>query len=217
MYLDFICWQMNRQKNGFRGVAVKMRLCCKHPMLSLRVVWTSIPQFQNIHWASKETCHFKSLLQSDTHRLTKTHNIKINHIWAQISYKFSSWSTSEKSKGCFLSKRRKCIEIAKGNFSKTTETALWETPRKAAYSDHSIAIHSFSKAGYVTAELAIVRAELCDRRRRALSVIFFLMTSIDFTLCYSFFDSSKHSFFFLDVNLEIDRSWLINNEMNEEQ
>ena len=35
--------------------------------------------------------------------------------------------------------------------------------QKAAYSEHSIAIHSISKVGYVTAVLAIVRAELCAR------------------------------------------------------
>ena len=87
-------------------------------------------------------------------------------------------------KGLLLSKRIKWGEIAKGHFSKITEAACWEPPRKAVYSEHSIAIHSFSKAGYVTAELAIVHAELraweattfCD---------FWKMTSSDFTLFYS--------------------------------
>ena len=48
--------------------------------------------------------------------------------------------------------------------------------RKAAYSKHSIAIHSISKEGYVTTVLAIVptelRAQEAGGRRRAVSVIF---------------------------------------------
>ena len=54
------------------------------------------------------------------------------------------------------------------SFFKITETARWEPLRKTAYSEHSIL-----KAGYVTAVLAIVRAELrareasscCDKKK----------------------------------------------------
>ena len=52
------------------------------------------------------------------------------------------------------------MKPAKGHFSNITETAHREPPRKAAYSEHSIAIHSILMAGYVTAVLAFVRAEL---------------------------------------------------------
>ena len=44
---------------------------------------------------------------------------------------------------------------------------LHEGPPKGAYSEHSIAIHSISKAGYVTAVLAIVRTELLAREARS--------------------------------------------------
>ena len=91
-------------------------------------------------------------------------------------------------------KGEKCDEIVKGHFSKITETARWEPPRKAAYSEHSIAIHSISKAGYVTTVLAIVRTKI--RAREASSFCdFWKITSSDFTLFYSFLDSSKHNFF----------------------
>ena len=94
-----------------------------------------------------------------------------------------------------LLKRKKSGEIAKGHFSKITETARWEPPQKGAYSEHSIAIHSISKAGYVTAVLAIVRAEL--RAREASNFCdFWKMTSCDFTLFYSFFFNSSIRLFF---------------------
>ena len=94
----------------------------------------------------------------------------------------------------FSQKGEKCGEIAKGNFSKITQTARWEPPRKSAYSEHSIAIHSISKTGYVTAILAIVRAEL--RAREASSFCdFWKMTSCNFTFIFLFFDSMKRLFF----------------------
>ena len=71
-------------------------------------------------------------------------------------------------------------------FSKITETAHshWEPLRKAVYSEHSIAIHSISKAGFVTAALAIVRTEL--RAWEASSFCdFWKITFCDVTLFYS--------------------------------
>ena len=68
-------------------------------------------------------------------------------------------------------------------------------PRKATNSEHSIAIHSISKAGYVTAVLAIVCTEL--RAREASSFCdFWQMTSCDFTLFYSFLTQAIMIFFF---------------------
>ena len=81
-------------------------------------------------------------------------------IFGHINYAdkllFSLMSTSEKSKNC-LSKKEKMQWNRKRIFflQKSQETARWEPLRKAAHSEHSIAIHSISKAGYVIAVLAI--------------------------------------------------------------
>ena len=83
------------------------------------------------------------------------------------------------------------MKSQKGHFSKITENAPWESPRKAAYSEHSIL-----KVGYVTAILTFVPTEL--RAREASSFCeFWKMTSCDFTLIYSFFTHTNISF--LDV------------------
>ena len=82
--------------------------------------------------------------------------LRMKHIW--------------KIRGCFCQKGEKSGEIAKGHFSNITETACREFPRKAAYSKHSIVIHSISKAGYVTAILWF----------------FEKWPSLQFTLFYSF-------------------------------
>ena len=89
-----------------------------------------------------------------------------------------------KIKGLLLPKRRKMRWNRKVHFSKITETAHWELLRKAAYSEHSIAIHSISMAGCVTAVLAFVRAALRGRKTSS-SVIFWKVTSCDFTPFYS--------------------------------
>ena len=52
------------------------------------------------------------------------------------------------------------MKLQNGHFSKITETACWEPPRKNI---QYIAIHSISKAGYVTAVLAIVCTEVRAR------------------------------------------------------
>ena len=52
------------------------------------------------------------------------------------------------------------MKSQKVTLNKITETTRWERPRKATDSEHSIAIHSTSKAGYVTAVWAIVCTEL---------------------------------------------------------
>ena len=53
-----------------------------------------------------------------------------------------------KSKGCFYQKRRQIWWNRKRSVSKITQTAHWEPPQKAAYSEHLIAFHSISKASY---------------------------------------------------------------------
>ena len=95
-----------------------------------------------------------SILQSDTHY--KIHLIKLNYVWTQIKLQYSLVSTSDKTKACLRQKVQKWGEIAKGYFKKITETVHCELPRKPAHSELSIAIHSISRAGYVTAALTFV-------------------------------------------------------------
>ena len=80
----------------------------------------------------------------------------------------------------FAKKEKNVMKSQKDTFKKS-QKMLPENlhDRKAAYSKHSIAIHSISKAGllkYVTTVLAIVptelRAQEAGGRRRAVSVIF---------------------------------------------
>ena len=61
----------------------------------------------------------------------------------------------------FAKKEKNVMKSQKVTFKKS-QKMLPENlhDRKAAYSKHSIAIHSISKAGYVTTILAIVRTEL---------------------------------------------------------
>ena len=59
-----------------------------------------------------------------------------------------------------MSKRRKCGEIEKGNISEIAETAHRESSTETEYPEHSIAIHSILKAGYVTAVPAFVCSDL---------------------------------------------------------
>ena len=121
----------------------------------------------NIHWASKETYHFFRAT------ITKIHFIKINHIWTQISYCSPNESHLKNLRVSFVKKEKNAVKLQiKGHFKKITETARWKPPRKAACSQHSIAIHSISKADYVTAVLAIVRSQL-----RAVFCDFWKMTS----------------------------------------
>ena len=105
-----------------------------------------------------------------------------------------SWSPSEKSKGCAFQKGETFGEKAKGNFSKITETARWEPPRKPAYSEHSIAIHSISMAGYVISVLGIVRAELCAREASSFCV-FWTNDLLRIHIILLFFDLIKRLFF----------------------
>ena len=87
------------------------------------------------------------------------------------------------------------MKLQKGHFSIITETARWQPPRKAVYSEYSIiAIHSISKAGYVTAVLAIIRTELHAREASSFCD-FWKMTFCNFTLFYSFLTKANILFF----------------------
>ena len=47
----------------------------------------------------------------------------MNHIWTQISYSYLYYAHLKKTKVYLSQKGEKCGEIAKGQFSKITETA----------------------------------------------------------------------------------------------
>ena len=143
----------------------------------------------HIHWASKETYHFFRAM------LTKIHRIKMNHIWTQISYGSPHDAHLKNKMVAFVKKEKNAVKLQNVIFSKITETARWEPLRMAAYSEHSIAIHSISKAGYVSTGLVIVCPEL--RARKASSFCdFWKLTFCDFTLFYS---SLTQTFVFWDV------------------
>ena len=59
----------------------------------------------------------------------------------------------------------------KGHFSKIAATAHRASSAEAAYSEHSIALHSISMAGYINAVPAFVCFEL-PAREATVSVIF---------------------------------------------
>ena len=68
----------------------------------------------------------------------------MNYIWTQISYSSQEAHLKNQRVAC-VKKEKNAVKLQK---------------RKAAYSEHSIGINSISKADYVTAALAIVRAKL---------------------------------------------------------
>ena len=76
--------------------------------------------------------------------------------------------------------------MQKVSFQKSQKLLTETLPRKDAYSEHSMAIHSISMSGYVTAVLAFVHAELRGRETSSFCN-FFKVTFCDFTLFYSFF------------------------------
>ena len=76
-----------------------------------------------------------------------------------------------KIKGLLLSKPlEKNVKSQRGIFQISHKPLIYAS-RKAAYSEHTLYIHSISMAGYVTAVLAFIRDEV-RARRRAVSVIF---------------------------------------------
>ena len=67
----------------------------------------------------------------------------------------------------------------KGHFSKITETAHWASSTEADYSEHLIAIHSISMAGYVNTVPAFVCFEIPAREASSFCD-FWKLTSCDF-------------------------------------
>ena len=132
-----------------------------------------------VYWASKET----SLLQNDAHKDPRHQNQ--SYLDTDIKSYSSPYEAHLKNQRLLLSKERKCGDVANGNFSKNHRNCLWEPPWKATYSEHSIAIHSISKAGYATAVLFVVHEEL--RAREVSSFCdFWKFTSCDFNFNLNF-------------------------------
>ena len=87
--------------------------------------------------------------------------------------------------------------LLKVTFKKSHKLLAENLRERPPIQNISMAIHSISKAGIVTAVLAIVRTEL--RAWEASSFCdFWNMTSCDFTLFYSFL-TQANIIFFLDV------------------
>ena len=86
---------------------------------------------------------------------------------------------SEKHNIFSFQKGEKCGYITKGHLSKIAKTAHQASSTEAAYSEHSIAIHSISMAGYVNAVLAFVCFELPAREASSFCD-FSKLTSCDF-------------------------------------
>ena len=79
-------------------------------------------------------------------------------------------------------------------FQKSQKLLTETLPRKAAYSEHSMAIHSISMSGYITAVLAFVHAELRGQETSSFCD-FWQVTFCDFTLLYSFLTQPNICFF----------------------
>ena len=147
-----------------------------------------------LHWASKETYHFFRVT------FTEIHCIKINHIWTQISFNTVSLLNENiwKSQDFLAWKRRKMrLNHERSYFENCrncSPSELWASSTEAAYSEHSIAIHSISMAGYVNTIRAIVCFELPAREASSFCD-FWKLTSCDFIAFISSLIEVNFSFF----------------------
>ena len=80
----------------------------------------------------------------------------MNHIWLHISYSSPYEAHLKGIKDCLCQKVENCSEIAKGHLKNHTNGSLSKLYERLAFSEYSIAIHSISVVGYVTALLAFV-------------------------------------------------------------
>ena len=122
-----------------------------------------------------------SLLQGDAS--LKIHAIKINNVWTQISFNTPLIRISEKTQDFLPSKRSKMRLNHERSFFENhrncSPSEHWASSTEAAYSEHSIAIHSISMAGYVNAVRAIVCFKLPAREASSFCD-FWKLTSCDF-------------------------------------
>ena len=147
--------------------------------------FATLPALQEIqlHRVSKETYYFFRAT------LTRIHCIIINHIWTQISYRYSFPYEAhlKNQRVAFAKKKKYAMKLQKVIFLKSQKLLtenLYERP-PIQKSEYSMAIHSMSMAGYVTAVLAFVHAELCGRESRSFCD-FWKVSSCNFTPFSSF-------------------------------
>ena len=120
----------------------------------------------------------KLITSSEQHSLQSTASKLI--IFRHISYSSPYEAHLQDWNVAFAKKEKNVMKSQKITLKKSQKP-----PQKAAYSEHSIAFHSISKAGYVTAALAIVHTQL--RAREASGFCdFWKMTSCKFTLISSY-------------------------------
>ena len=73
----------------------------------------------NLHWASKETYPFFRAT------LTKIHNIKVNHIWTEITYYSSHDAHLKNQRVAFVKKEKNAVKSQKV-FKKKSQNLLAE-------------------------------------------------------------------------------------------
>ena len=92
-------------------------------ILAFNAIYNHIHCFKNAIYTERQ----KKLITLFRATLTKIHCIKINHIWIHISHS-TPYEAHLKNKALIVSKNwEKFSELAKGYFSKITETAHWST------------------------------------------------------------------------------------------
>ena len=128
----------------------------------INIDWCTMlfPLWCNINWASKETYHFFRTT------LTKIHCIKNNNIWTQISFNTPLKEYLKNTRFSHVKNERTRLNLERSFFENRrncSPSELWASSTEAAYSEHSIAIHSISMAGYVNAVPAFVCFELPAR------------------------------------------------------
>ena len=124
--------------------------------------------FFKLNWASKETYHFFRTT------LTKIHCIKNNNIWTQISFNTPLEEYLKNTRFSRVKNERTRLNHERSFFENRKNCSP-----EAAYSEHSIAIHSISMAGYVNAVPAFVCFELPARGASSFCD-FWKLTSCDF-------------------------------------
>ena len=144
-----------------------------------------------IHWTSNETYHFFRLML-----------IKMNHIWTLISYSSPHEAHLKIQRVAFVKKEKNEVKHERSFFENRRNCSPSELHGGSLYSEHSIALHSISMAGYATTVPAFVCFRLPAREASSFCD-FWKLTSCDFTAFFSLLtEVHVNLYFFLDVLLE---------------
>ena len=141
-----------------------------------------------VHWASKETSHFFRVT------LTKIHNIKMNHIWTQISYS---------------SPHEAHLKIQVVAMVKKEKYMRWNCKRSLFKNHRNCSLRTSTKGRLFRTFNSYsfnIKGGLCNRRTGYCSCrapcpggeqyLWFLINDLlRFHLILLFFDSIKHVFF----------------------